>query len=175
MTTLADTVPVPPGATPPGGPFPAATSPGGPFPGGATPPSGPSQGGASTDSAPAGGGASGGVLGTRRARPALTLRVLMRREAGGRLRLRVTGGLVLPPGVDRAAACRGRVKLVFKTRGSTIAVRRVAVSRNCRFGTRIVARGGGALASATKLRVGARFGGNRVLEPASRSVSRRVR
>jgi hypothetical protein len=44
----------------------------------------------------------------------------------------------------------------------------------CRFGTRIVARATGPLASATKLRVGARFGGNQVLEPAGRSISRRV-
>jgi photosystem II stability/assembly factor-like uncharacterized protein len=170
-TTLADTVPVPPGATPPGGPFPAATPPGGPSPGATTPPSASSPGGATS---PGGLSPGGSVLGTRRARSSLTLRVRMRRLDGGKLRLRVTGDLVLPPGVNRAAGCRGRVTLRFKTRGGTIAVRRVAVGRTCRFGTRIVARGAGRLANARKLRVSARFGGNGALEPAGRSVSRRV-
>lgn len=168
-TTLADTVPVPPGATPPGGPFPAPTPPDGASPGD-TSASGPLPG-ATT---PPGGSSPGDVLGARRARSSLTLRVRMRRLDGGKLRLRVTGDLVLPPGVNRAAACRGRVRLGFKTRGGTIAVRRVAVDRNCRFGTRIVARGDGRLANARKLRVGARFGGNGALEPAGRSVSRRL-
>jgi hypothetical protein len=178
VTARADSVPVPPGATPPGGPFdtvpPVAPSPGGPSPG-APSPGAPSQGGPSPGGAPAGGGASGGVVGTLRARPGVTLRVRTRREAGGRLRLRVTGRLVLPPGMNRAGACRGRVTFGFKTRGRTIARRRVAVGRDCRFGTRILARAGGPLASARKLRVVARFGGNSMLEPAGRSISRRVR
>jgi hypothetical protein len=167
MTTLADTVPVPPG-TPPGGPFPPSTSPGGGSQGGA-PADSSSQG-----SAPAGGGGGGGVLGALRAKPGVTLRVRARRLGTGQLRLGVTGRLLPPPGVDRPAACHGRVSLTFRTRGRTIARRRVPVGRNCRFSTPIVGRAGTQLASAKRLRVGARFGGNRALLPAGSSVSTRV-
>jgi hypothetical protein len=83
--------------------------------------------------------------------------------------------LVLPAGVDRAAACRGRVSLRFRLGGRTVALRRMAVRRNCRFGTRIVAKRGTRLARAARLRVGARFGGNGVLDGARASVSRRLR
>jgi photosystem II stability/assembly factor-like uncharacterized protein len=168
VTTSADSVPVPPGATPPGGPFPPATSPGGSSQGGAP------AGSSSQGSAPAGGGGGGGVLGALRAKPGVTLRVRARRLGTGQLRLGVTGRLLPPPGVDRSAACRGRVRLAFRTRGKTIARRRAAVGRNCRFGTRIVGRPGSTLASAKRVRVGARFGGNHVLLPAGSSVSRQV-
>jgi photosystem II stability/assembly factor-like uncharacterized protein len=178
VTTSADSVPVPPGATPPGGPFPAPSPPGAP-PQGGTPPVGPSQGGtqgsgSSQGSGQTGAGSGGAVLGTRRARPALTLRIRSMRLSGGALRLRVGGRLVVPPGVDRTAACRGRVRLIFKTRGGMTSRRRVAVRPSCRFGTRIVAPAGGRLANATRIRVGARFGGNRMLEPARKAASRRV-
>jgi hypothetical protein len=176
MTTLADTVPVPPG-TPPGGPFPAPAPPADPSQGGSQPggasgggtPAGSSQGGV-----PARGDGGGAVLGAGRARPGLTLRARVRRLDGGSLRLRAFGGLVLPAGVDRAAACSGPVTVRFKVGGRTMAMRRVAVRRNCRFGTQIVAGRGSRLASAARLRVGARFGGNDVLDTAKASVSRRL-
>jgi photosystem II stability/assembly factor-like uncharacterized protein len=167
VTTSADSVPVPPGATPPGGPFPAPTPPGGPSQGG-------TEAGGPQGSAPARGGGGGAVLGAGRAKPALTLRLRTRRLSDGRLRLRVVGSLVLPAGVDRTAACRGRVRLAFKARGRTSSRRRVAVLPSCRFGTRIVARAGGRLASARRVRVGARFGGNSMLEPAGGAASTRV-
>ena len=173
-TTLADTVPTPPGATPPGGPFPAPTPPPPPPPD-PTPSPGPVPEPTPTPGplpgAPAGGG---GVPATQRGIPRLTLRVQARPGPGGRLRLQVTGALVLPGGVNPTAGCGGRVTLSIKTRGKTVARRRVAVRPNCRFGAQIIASAGSRLASAKTLRLIAQFGGNRLLEPAQRSVSRRV-
>ena len=179
ITTQAHSVTVPPGATPPGGPFPAPSPPGGPSPGGAEP-GGQSQGGATPGGssqqggASGGGGATTGALATPRARPGIALRLRMRRSVGGQLRLRATGRLVLPPGIDPAAGCRGRVSLAFRSGGETVARRRVAVGRGCRFGARIEAPAGSRLAGARRVRVGARFGGNGVLERAGASVSRRM-
>ena len=194
-TTLADSVPVPPGATPPGGPFPAPAPPGGGSPGGEPSgggalgggtPGGGSPGGGTSGAGAAGGGSpsgassggssatGGGTFATPRARPAVTLRLRMRRLHGGRLRLRVTGRLALPPGTSAAAGCRGRITLRFKAGDRTILRRRPAIRQSCRFGSRITARPGGPLASATKLSVAAQFGGNRAMEPASHTVSRRL-
>ena len=183
VTTSADSVPVPPGATPPGGPFPS-TPPGGPpigegpppggSPPGELPQGGAPPGGSSQGSAPVGGGGVAAVPGAPRTRPRLALRIRARRVTSGRLRLRVLGGLLVAPGVDRTAACRGRVTLAFRARGRTISRRRVAVRPSCRFGTRITTRAGGRLASARRVRVSARFGGNSTLEPAGKIVSRRV-
>jgi photosystem II stability/assembly factor-like uncharacterized protein len=172
VSTSADSVPVPPGATPPGGPFPAPSPPGGPSEGG--PPQGGAQAGGSQGSAPATGARGGAVPGAPRVSPGLTLRIRTRRLSGGQLRLRVIGSLVVPPGVDRSAACRGRVRLAFNARGRTSARRRVSVRPSCRFGTRIVAAAGSRLASARRVRAAARFGGNTMLEPARAAASRRV-
>jgi photosystem II stability/assembly factor-like uncharacterized protein len=178
-TTLADTVPVPPGATPPGGPFPDPTLPGGPPPDPTSPggsaPGGSTSGGSSTGSSATGGSSPGGSkLATPRATPGITLRARMRRLRGGRLALRLTGRLVLPPEVDAADGCHGRVTLRVKTLGKTVARRRVAVARGCRFRTRMVVRTAAPPAGANRYRATARFAGNRLLEPAARRVSMRV-
>jgi photosystem II stability/assembly factor-like uncharacterized protein len=183
-TTSADSVPVSPGATPPGGPFPApappggspqdGTQPGGGAQGGAASGGSPQQGGGASGGGAMGGGAQSGTLGTSRAKAGVELRMRARRLLGGRLRLRVTGRLVPPAGIDRAAACRGRVRLAFRSRGKTIARRRVAVGPSCRFGSRISAPTGGTLVGARRLRVRARFVGNSALLPAGGSVSRRL-
>ena len=177
-TTLADTLPVPPGATPPGGPFPDPTPsgpPADPTPPSGSPPSGTSTGSSSTGGSATGGSSSGGSrLATPRATPAITLRARMRRLRGGQLAIRLTGRLALPLGVNAADGCRGRVTLRVKTRGKTVARWRVAVGRGCRFGTRIVVRAAAPPASASRYRATARFAGNRLLEPAARRVSMRV-
>jgi alpha-L-fucosidase len=90
----------------------------------------------------------------------LALKVAARRLGSRAVRLTSTGRLRLPAGV--ATTCGGAVTLRYAAGRTTLATRRVALSRSCRF------------RSATRLRTGARrvtvtlrFAGQRGLAPAS--------
>jgi hypothetical protein len=70
-----------------------------------------------------------------------------------------SGRILLPSGVTAGQGCKGTVTVTAKAGHQTVARRRLTVSHKCTFRTRI--------ASASPLRVTARFGGNAVLRARS--------
>jgi hypothetical protein len=87
------------------------------------------------------------------------------KRVGRKVRVRISGELVLPAGVGEAAGCNGTVNVSIARRGHLLASRTVNIRPTCRFGlkTRIKR---SKVKRARKLSVILRFGGNDVLEPA---------
>jgi hypothetical protein len=107
-----------------------------------------------------------------RAIPRVTSRARPRRDHRRPFRFRVRGRLIPPSGVS-SAACRGRVTIRFKRGRKTVRLRRVRVSRNCRYRSRTRV-GVRPRRRPVTLRVLVRFRGNSVLRPRS-ARTRRVR
>src|SRR5687768_6480640 len=119
--------------------------------------------------------------------PRLVLSARPRSDRSVPLRFRLSGRLVPPKGlvgaaellktlgVDvRAQACNGRVTITFKARGRTVARRRASVDRSCRFRSGVTIRSRRRLGRARRLKASARFGGNRLVGPARRSIKLRI-
>jgi hypothetical protein len=99
-----------------------------------------------------------------RFRPRLSLRVSPRRDRRAAYVFHARGAL------RGAGACSGRVRIKVKAGGRTIATRRAKLRRNCRYRARVRFAG----APASRLRVTARFPGNRTTRARS-SRGRTVR
>jgi hypothetical protein len=85
------------------------------------------------------------------------------RPSGVVVHLSVSGTVAAPPGVPRAGACTGTVKLSVVRGGSVLASRTVPVRRTCEFSLRIDAPA--ALVAGAGHRVRFAFAGNRLLTP----------
>jgi hypothetical protein len=120
---------------------------------------------ARSNAAPAAGGSTPAV--GHRLEPRLTLTVAPRRDRRPPYRFRVSGRVVLPHGATRAEACgNGTVSVKVRTTGVS---RRPPLGAKCRFRAKL------RLGSRAhrRLRLTARFNGNRALVPAS--AHRRLR
>ena len=78
---------------------------------------------------------------------------------------RTSGRLILPDGVDRKEACKGRVSIQIKRGKRTLSNRRVGVRRNCSFADSVKFRDRKRLGKARSLRVVVTYQGNKVLLP----------
>jgi dipeptidyl aminopeptidase/acylaminoacyl peptidase len=111
-----------------------------------------------------------------RRRPALSVRSTPKRDRRRPFGFTVSGRLAVPAPLTAASACSGGVTVRFKAGSKTIALRRVSVSRTCRFSRRFTFRDARRFGGRPSLRVQARFDGNARLLPArARMISVRVR
>jgi hypothetical protein len=79
----------------------------------------------------------------------------------------------LPPGITRAAGCRGKVRLTLRRGRKELAVKTVSLDRRCRYGTTFhVART--RLGTARTVEIVVRFKGNRRLGPVTVRYKRSV-
>ena len=105
-----------------------------------------------------------------RPRPKLSASVRPRRDRSKPFRFRVKGRVQPPEGIDRAAACKGRIRITAKRKQRRFARVFARVGDRCTFARRVKLRKAGRRGRA---RFAVRFGGNAVLKP--RTVARTVR
>jgi hypothetical protein len=102
--------------------------------------------------------------------PAVAARGSAKRR-GRKVRIAISGRLVLPAGVATASGCRGTVRVTVKRGRKVIAARRIAVRPSCTFRLR----GSVRRSRARRLSIVIAFAGNEALAPAVRRGSLRVR
>jgi hypothetical protein len=99
----------------------------------------------------------------RRVKPRLRVRVSPRRDRRAPYRFRLSGRVILPPGVTRVEACgSGTVSVRARSGHRTVARKLVRLSSRCRFGARMTI-SSRRLRGRRRLLFVARFNGNRAL------------
>ena len=110
----------------------------------------------------------GGAAGKAKKKPRrLTLRIRPPRDRALPYRFSASGLLKRPKGVGRKAGCRGKVRVRLKARSHTLRSRTARVRGNCRYRVTLRMSTAAGVPRSGRLRVVARFRGNRALRPRS--------
>jgi hypothetical protein len=97
-------------------------------------------------------------------RPAVKLKVKLRKLSHQRAKRTIAGRLTMPKAVTRRLGCKGSVTLVVKRHGRSVLNQQVRLSRACRFSRSVTAG-----RHRQSFSVSARFGGNAVLSTAAKT------
>jgi hypothetical protein len=96
------------------------------------------------------------------------------RRAGRKVRVRITGRLLLPAGVSRATGCNGKVKVTIKRGRKVVGSKTLRVRSNCAFALRGTLQRS-KVKRAKRLVVTLLFRGNAVLSPARKAGSLKLK